>query len=910
MILATRPLVDNEIDPGLLESSFVLPTHGHGGPASGQGGVTGEEEDGPLRIPKTSSNTTNSVSTSAGGRGAKISTRLQQHERQDTDVVEEPVKFVLLAEFDIDQGATLTHQYPFPTGTDEHTLAELMLPDGAHLRPEDWTIFYLNQTRRNAVAPVLASESPSSATASAPLGSGAGSGVNVNTGAGAGATRGEEGKGEELGELLFVLNCVRMKEDKSVRRGAMVKALAICTTKPYIQIYKPLLLLALEEYYQSSSPQVLAKLFDSLNNVSLRGCPTLSRAERIILRNSERKDLFAEKFISPGSGLGLGLGGNVNGASGGMEGDTGEAGGMEDLDVFEPDWVPEGLGSTLNASSNSGPGGGVTIHNGGGAGSGSGSGSGLSMRKSFKSTLTRLSDGSGRRMRKTSRSSLLGDKEVGMGSESSGRPGSSRAASPSTNTNQAQIQQQQQNQQYRGLGIGRPEVDAGGTVRKAVGPKDTHYFDTVAEYSGLSIPIRVPLSIFPEEVGDYSIIQLIQTFTPSVPVPFAPPFHPHLHTAGAFTHPIILLLNALLTQKRIIFLGHGQPAGHVANFVLAACALTAPVLRGFAERAFPYSNLAGLDILEEVPGYIAGVTNPRFEDLPHTWDLLCNLETGRITVSKGLMSDNGDRDTSMKTPTSTEQANWGNDTESLSGHAGGPSNKEMRSYNPDTPDNMFMEEIVASINAHYGEPAIRARFTEYISKFVRMAARYEEEFYGQTSIGYPSQPFRESSLGGGFIFPDESTKTKEWSTNANRIEGWRRTRSYRYWREDFRTWLDSPFAVPQLDVQHQLSRLRNAKTMSESEAALIYRSLAASVTTYPRIADLISQLPHHNGGLTPIALGLFHPSQSVRNAVLDLLDRMQQYPIGVIFLGKLNCFQRLAYQRLSEERETPRATAP
>jgi hypothetical protein len=32
---------------------------------------------------------------------------------------EEPVKFVLLAEFDIDAGATLAQQYPFPTGTDE-----------------------------------------------------------------------------------------------------------------------------------------------------------------------------------------------------------------------------------------------------------------------------------------------------------------------------------------------------------------------------------------------------------------------------------------------------------------------------------------------------------------------------------------------------------------------------------------------------------------------------------------------------------------------------------------------------------------------------------------------------------------------------------------------------------------------
>lgn len=26
-------------------------------------------------------------------------------------------------------------------------LAELMLPDGAHLRTEDWTVFYLNQTK-------------------------------------------------------------------------------------------------------------------------------------------------------------------------------------------------------------------------------------------------------------------------------------------------------------------------------------------------------------------------------------------------------------------------------------------------------------------------------------------------------------------------------------------------------------------------------------------------------------------------------------------------------------------------------------------------------------------------------------------------------------------------------------------
>jgi hypothetical protein len=56
----------------------------------------------------------------------------------------------------------------------------------------------------------------------------------------------------------------------------------------------------------------------------------------------------------------------------------------------------------------------------------------------------------------------------------------------------------------------------------------------------------------------------------------------------------VLLFNALITQKRIVFLGHGLPAGHVSEMVLAACALgsgSGAVLEGFISRAFPYCNL-------------------------------------------------------------------------------------------------------------------------------------------------------------------------------------------------------------------------------------------------------------------------------------------------------------------------------
>lgn len=35
------------------------------------------------------------------------------------------------------------------------------------------------------------------------------------------------------------------------------------------------------------------------------------------------------------------------------------------------------------------------------------------------------------------------------------------------------------------------------------------------------------------------------------------------------------------------------------------------------------------------PGYIAGVTNPIFESRP-IWDVLCNIETGKITINKDI----------------------------------------------------------------------------------------------------------------------------------------------------------------------------------------------------------------------------------------------------------------------------------
>lgn len=83
---------------------------------------------------------------------------------------------------------------------------------------------------------------------------------------------------------------------------------------------------------------------------------------------------------------------------------------------------------------------------------------------------------------------------------------------------------------------------------------------------------------------------------------------------------------------------------------------------------------------------------------------------------------------------------------------------------------------------------MRARFAEYASRFVRLAARYEEEVLGlETAIGFPTTVYFEGlggepRLGSGLCFSDEAAGVRELAANASRIEAWRRTQSYELWK--------------------------------------------------------------------------------------------------------------------------------
>jgi hypothetical protein len=586
---------------------------------------------------------------------------------------------------------------------------------------------------------------------------------------------------------MYVLNLVNTKQDSSVKRGAIVKAMAICTRHSFLHIYKPLLLLALEDYMKTPTPDTLELLYNSLNSMDVSLIPRLSLRERHILQASDAKDMFIEKF------------------------------------------------------------------------------------------------------------------------------------------------EQMIAQRLEDEAAGRVEVLPDSPTKASQGsysvPRDTHEFESKIVYNGAPIPVKIPTALSPETVGDFSLIKLIQTFSAphqAQPQPFA--LHPHLTTTGAYTHPIVVLVNAMLTQKRVIFLGHNRPSGEVAEAVVAACALASGgVLRGFTKHAFPYTDLTKIDELLKVPGFIAGVTNPAFSYHPEWWDLLCDLPSGRIKVSS-----------SIEAATITEGSTYFQQGHSILASLG----KET-ALAP-TGDAEFMDDIQRSIAQRHGEAIVRAKFRAYITKFTRVAAAFEETVYGAsnltiippaevikgdgTSSSQSSQMSRPQSLrtmgknvkGHGYVWPSEDAKTRELAASAARIEGWRNTRSYYTFISDLANHSRNPNeprspismkdmlsvlpVKPYLDIHHSLSKLRTLR-LTPNEAGAIYLALEAYCNDYDSILELLELTPMSEAGLFHVSLGLWHEDVRVRKTVTDLLERIRNHPAGRVFVAQLGGWANMGFNRGLQERE-------
>ena len=635
----------------------------------------------------------------------------------------------------------MEHQYPGPISGDETMLAELMLPDQAHNRTQDWTMFFLHKDSSVEGE----DESPSKPE------------FDSNGERAESSSNEEDEDAEDLLEgppLIYVLNHVNTKHDETVKRGAVCRAMAICTRHPFVDVFKPVLVLAIEQYYKSPTLETLASLYESLNAMDLSLMPRLSLLERMILQASTAKDMFVEKF-------------------------------------------------------------------------------------------------------------------------------------------EQMIEQQKEDEIRSRHGVGSISGDtlSQGLVARSMLPKDTHEFESRIQFNSHSIPVKIPTAKSLETIGNFSVIKLIQTFSyqnTTKSHPFT--VHPHLTTSGALTHPITVLVNALLTQKRVVFLGHGRPSEEVAEAVLAACSLVSGgILRGFTRHAFPYTDLTKIEELQKVPGFIAGVTNPVFATNQQWWDLLCDLG-GQMKIS-----------TSIEQPQMTEGAQSFQQVNPAANHAGSahPSSQAQDS----TGDTAFMSTVLKNIDNRLGEGVIRRMWREWIFKFTRITAAFEEMVYG-TSALYSGEHLDDAEFGvsgHGYVWPDEASKLRELAGNVSRVEGWRMTRSYYNYKQDVTTLLHSR-PIKTLDLNHHHDRLRTQR-LTEDDSAAIFLGLSRAVETHAEICQLLVTTSESHGGLFYISLGLFHPRKEVRFRTVELLERIARHEAGKHYWESLGRFQQLAFFRLRREKD-------
>jgi len=140
----------------------------------------------------------------------------------------------------------MEHQFPVAITGDEHMLAELMLPDQAHVRNQDWTIFFLHKdTSQEEEEAELKAERRERRQRRKDLAAGLLDPADVETideaelgDSSAEESEDSEPEGGEGPPLIYVLNLVNTKQDKTAKRGAVVKAMAICTRHPFLHIYK------------------------------------------------------------------------------------------------------------------------------------------------------------------------------------------------------------------------------------------------------------------------------------------------------------------------------------------------------------------------------------------------------------------------------------------------------------------------------------------------------------------------------------------------------------------------------------------------------------------------------------------------------------------------------------------------
>ena len=218
-----------------------------------------------------------------------------------------------------------------------------------------------------------------------------------------------------------------------------------------------MLLIALDKYYENPTEACVKDIFDTLNSLDLSMVPSLTRHEKLVMRLSDRTDVFSEKFARRSS----------------------------------RELPAEIAASTLNSTN------------------GTASTSSSKLNGSYEvvgEALTRSKSATSLKQHQRSGSSTSADPPSEVSHNSSGSVVWVGDDSQHESLGDAGLSVNRSADALRSRDdLLTVSSDSGHFAKRRIAQRDTHFYETSVKYANIPLPIKIPVSAFAEEVGDVSL---------------------------------------------------------------------------------------------------------------------------------------------------------------------------------------------------------------------------------------------------------------------------------------------------------------------------------------------------------------------------------------------------------------------
>lgn len=385
----------------------------------------------------------------------------------------------------------------------------------------------------------------------------------------------------------------------------------------------------------------------------------------------------------------------------------------------------------------------------------------------------------------------------------------------------------------------------------------------------LKYPISIPLYKSLNEYGNVSISNLIKIFGDST----------------------MRIYHGILTSRRIMFVGYGHAACDIAQLVLSCVSMISPPLENTILRAFPYCNFSDLSFLD-IPGYIAGSTNPMFQSKESWWDLICILDLPNQTGSVYGVGEKRLLDDHLNSSSNHLKSNSSSSSKSTQ-QLMLEDNSHLRN------DQNFIIGVQSLINNNFGEYYIKQEFYDYTCQIFYLA----NDTKGLIASSRLSENIK-----------------KLHNRNIVRSSILKESKEFQLSRKHFWKHLNSPSTVEDLVNYDQGSsistvmvpigdvllecvrKLQCQVNLNDKEVSAIYATFIKYLNSERDLRALVVLFPESTGGLTLLVQGIFHHNIVIKLNCLHLLQRLSRYESTspAIRIG-LNPFIVITYDRLIEQ---------